>query len=201
MERVERLRLLVLIVPAPKHPPTNAPPRLRFRIAVGLALAVLIGLILLILFDNPDKPEKKHAAPSEPTAQSTGPRISHGRIPSPRPPPGPVDRVPPSEEEEPLPVIDEIILEKEEVCEGEENLVTVRAHTVNNTDPWLGASELPFNGSPLLQGSWLKRGRRLLCDPDTLQDAITPSTVVNANRVGTEAQSVQDKAARTVRLR
>src|SRR4051812_34007180 len=35
------------------------------------------------------------------------------------------------------PVFDEIRVEKEEVCEGEENLVTVRAHTTDGNDPFL----------------------------------------------------------------
>lgn len=35
------------------------------------------------------------------------------------------------------PVIDEISLEKKEVCEGEENLVTIKAHTTDGTDPFL----------------------------------------------------------------
>lgn len=37
----------------------------------------------------------------------------------------------------PPPVIDAITLEKKEVCAGEENLVTVKAHTVDGTDPFL----------------------------------------------------------------
>jgi len=37
----------------------------------------------------------------------------------------------------PPPVIDEIIIEKKEVCSGDENLVTVRAHTLDGTDPFL----------------------------------------------------------------
>jgi hypothetical protein len=43
----------------------------------------------------------------------------------------------PSAAAEPAPVIDEIVVEKPEVCEGEENLVTVRAHTTNGTDALL----------------------------------------------------------------
>src|SRR4051812_40130259 len=35
------------------------------------------------------------------------------------------------------PVFDVIRVEKEEVCEGEENLVTVRAHTTDGNDPFL----------------------------------------------------------------
>ncbi len=38
---------------------------------------------------------------------------------------------------EPPPVIDDIVLEKKEVCAGEENLVTVKAHTTNGTDAFL----------------------------------------------------------------
>ena len=39
--------------------------------------------------------------------------------------------------QDPPPVIDDIELEKKEVCAGEENLVTVKAHTINGTDPFL----------------------------------------------------------------
>ena len=46
-------------------------------------------------------------------------------------------KLPPMTADEPAPVIDEIKLEKEEVCEGEENLITVKAHTVNGTDAFL----------------------------------------------------------------
>ena len=38
---------------------------------------------------------------------------------------------------DPPPVIDEVVLEKKEVCSGEENLVTVKSHTTNGTDPFL----------------------------------------------------------------
>jgi hypothetical protein len=38
---------------------------------------------------------------------------------------------------DPPPVIDEIVLEKKEVCAGEENLVSVKSHTTNGTDPFL----------------------------------------------------------------
>src|SRR5262245_12554508 len=53
---------------------------------------------------------------------------------------------PPNVAHEPPPVIDEIILEKSEVCEGEENLVRVRAHTVNGTDEFLHAAVGPEEG-------------------------------------------------------
>jgi hypothetical protein len=50
---------------------------------------------------------------------------------APGPPPGS------AAEQEPAPVIDEITVEKPEVCAGEENLITVRAHTPNGTDAFL----------------------------------------------------------------
>lgn len=103
---------------------------------MALALAALIVLIFLILRDH-KKTEKHTAAASSAPAENAGPRISHGPVQTPPRPPGPTERIPPSEEEEPAPVVDEITIEKDAVCEGEENLVTVRAHTVNNTDPWL----------------------------------------------------------------
>jgi hypothetical protein len=56
--------------------------------------------------------------------------------PDPGGPPAPVKQAaaPPPE---PAPVIDAITVEKPEVCSGEENLVTVQAHTVNGTNEFL----------------------------------------------------------------
>jgi hypothetical protein len=36
-----------------------------------------------------------------------------------------------------VPIIDEVTVEKKEVCEGEENLVTIKAHTPDGSDPFL----------------------------------------------------------------
>jgi hypothetical protein len=99
---------------------------------------VAVALVIVILFALRTGPEKKRASgtPEEPddNSQSTG--AAHAFQPA---PPASsalavADAAPPPE---PEPIIDEVTVEKREVCEGEENLVTVRAHTVNGTDDYL----------------------------------------------------------------
>src|SRR5689334_17758918 len=53
------------------------------------------------------------------------------------------------------PVIDSITVEKDEVCEGEENLVTVRAHTPDDNDAFLHYQIGPTRGSPVALRSYL----------------------------------------------
>ncbi|HYH98272.1 PKD domain-containing protein [Hyalangium sp.] len=70
-----------------------------------------------------------------------GPKLAEAP-PAPAPQPTPVAEAPPEPPPEPqadpaAPVIDEITVEKTEVCEGEENLITVRAHTPDGTDAFL----------------------------------------------------------------
>ena len=57
--------------------------------------------------------------------------------------------------DEPAPVIDDIVLEKAEVCSGEENLVSTKAHTVNGTDPWLHYSTDGYAGPSIPVTLWL----------------------------------------------
>jgi hypothetical protein len=58
------------------------------------------------------------------------------------------------------PIIDAVILEKDEVCEGEENLVTVRAHTPDGNDAFLHYQVGPNSGSPAAVRSYFDdRGR------------------------------------------
>jgi hypothetical protein len=70
-----------------------------------------------------------------------GPKLAEAAPPAPAPQPTPTAEAPAPAAEAPkdpaAPVIDEIILEKTEVCEGEENLITVRAHTPDGTDEFL----------------------------------------------------------------
>jgi hypothetical protein len=96
----------------------------------------LFGLALgLLLWSMRKKPQPVAATPtddSEQAQESRPPGDLHASNPS-SPPPGASALAVP----DPPPVIDEIDLEKNEVCAGEENLVTVKAHTVNGTDPFL----------------------------------------------------------------
>ncbi len=69
-----------------------------------------------------------------------GPKLTEA-APAPAPQPTPTAEAPAQPAEAPVdpaaPVIDEITVEKTEVCEGEENLITVRAHTPDGTDAFL----------------------------------------------------------------
>ena len=99
---------------------------------LALTLAVLLAGLLW-----PARTPRKDAVAVEPTspptAESPAARAADPLEPAPpRKEPAPAPRAP-----EPVPVIDEVTVEKPEVCSGEENLVTVRAHTVNGTNEFL----------------------------------------------------------------
>jgi hypothetical protein len=99
-------------------------------VAIGL-LAVLV--IVAFLRARRDKPPPEAAAPQQEETQVPSPvERAPTRAESP-PAPAPRTDVPP----DPPPVIDSITLEKQSVCAGEENLVTVKAHTTNGTDDYL----------------------------------------------------------------
>ncbi len=102
-----------------------------------VALAMVAFAVVLVLWarqkDAPRSPKaaasgeveaQEHASPFGPL----GGGLSVGSATPAGTPAGPP---------EPPPVIDDIVLEKKEVCAGEENLVTVKAHTTNGTDPYL----------------------------------------------------------------
>jgi len=67
------------------------------------------------------------------------------------------------------PVIDEITVEKEEVCEGEENLITVKAHAQDDAAPLLHTAIGIGRGSSVPIRSWL--------DPRTGEPMRQPITV------------------------
>jgi hypothetical protein len=100
---------------------------------VGLVAAALMLIVLVLSFSR----GRSRAAPSLPTdgevARSPVSRAAPTVVrPAERP------RPPSTESGKPLPpVIDEILVEKEEVCEGEENLITVKAHTLDGADSLL----------------------------------------------------------------
>jgi len=63
---------------------------------------------------------------------------------------------PPSRLNEPLPpVIDEVTVEKEEVCEGEENLITVKAHAQDDSAPLLHVVIGSQKGNSVPVRTWL----------------------------------------------
>lgn len=83
-----------------------------------------------------DHPEPGSATPPRPAPGDSSSTTLNERT-SPEQPDQPPGVTVPAPENNPPPIIDEVILEKQEVCEGEENLVTVRAHTADGTDEWL----------------------------------------------------------------
>ncbi|WP_437994313.1 hypothetical protein [Sorangium sp. So ce145] len=100
----------------------------------------------------PEAPEPARAAPkaSAPEAPPSARRAASAAAASTRAP-----------EEDPAPLIDEIEVEKPEVCAGEENLITVRAHTTNGTDEYLhsvigtrAGSRVPLRIWPDMDGSY-----------------------------------------------
>jgi hypothetical protein len=122
--------------------------------AAALGVAVLAALVAWLLWDSP--PE---VAQSPPPPAMPGPRLSEPGPAAVEPPPRPelvaTPAPPPAQAEEGAPVIDEITVEKREVCEGEENLVTVRAHTTNGTDAFLNYLVGGRKGQQVPVRSWI----------------------------------------------
>src|SRR5271167_4572687 len=95
----------------------------RGRLLVGLALVIVLVCLLW-----PARAPRKDAVAVEPTGAPTmePPPV---RAPDPGEPARPLpEAVAAPRPPEPAPVIDEVTVEKPEVCSGEENLVSVRAH-------------------------------------------------------------------------
>jgi hypothetical protein len=88
-----------------------------------------------------------------------GPRLTQPgpapEAPQPKAEPAAASEQPPAQAEADAPVIDEITVEKKEVCEGEENLITVRAHTSNGTDEYLNYSVGGRRGQQVPVRSWI----------------------------------------------
>ena len=110
-------------------------PRRPIRRSVALAILALAVLSAIALFSSKRRPapRARRVAPLElgsPVAAPMQSPPSPAGAPAPRGPP-------PARPSDPPPIIDEISVEKPEVCSGEENLITVRAHTDNGTDAFL----------------------------------------------------------------
>jgi hypothetical protein len=99
------------------------------RVLFILALLALVVLGLWLALRG-TKPKPAARGPTHKVTVGAAPRFAPMKKFDPRVLPHPSVG-------EPEPIIDEVILEKKEVCEGEENLVTVRAHTPNGTDSFL----------------------------------------------------------------
>lgn len=121
------------------------------RVAGLGAAALAIGALFVGV--SPARPQ--HEQVREEVATATEPAKSPVAVASAAP------RSPSSAEAEEPPIIDEVSVEKSEVCAGEENLVTVRAHTPNGTDAYLhyvvGSEQggrVPLRAFPGPDGSW-----------------------------------------------
>lgn len=113
---------------------TTQPPwwrrRLTFMFGLGLA-AMVAGVLLLLDLESPPSPG---AAP---------PTLAESRLPptmaqaAPVLPTGTAHAIRPSPPPAPAPIIDEVSVEKREVCSGEDNLISVRAHSPDGNDAYL----------------------------------------------------------------
>jgi len=104
--------------------------RARHKLALGAALALAV-LLTLFWPDDRDAPAAEEvAAASIVDATAATPSLPAAALRSRAAPPLPPPRPAP-------PIFDLVSVEKEEVCEGEENLVTVRAHTSDGNDAFL----------------------------------------------------------------
>src|SRR5262245_1879905 len=111
------------------------------RVAAFAAL-LLLGTCATLRARRP--PPLPSPSVQSPTAHATGPREAReqrGERPTAVPP------LPP--------IIDSSTVEKDEVCEGEENLVTVRAHTPDDNDAFLHYQIGGARGSPVAVRSYL----------------------------------------------
>lgn len=107
-------------------------PTWKRRAALGaLVVALAVGSFLLLFAPVAAPPRPDAGAASDPSvaAGPTAPASASPAPPAGRPTPPTAAEGPPE-----APVIDEIVLEKQEVCAGEENLITVRAHTPRGAD-------------------------------------------------------------------
>jgi hypothetical protein len=120
-----------------RPPPAEPRPSIldrRTRVVAVLLIGVAIALALWGRHKN--APPAPAPTATEPDSHETNPATpggfgAMGMTATQTPPPAP------NVASDPPPVIDNILLEKSEVCAGEENLVTVLAHTTNGTDPSL----------------------------------------------------------------
>jgi hypothetical protein len=108
----------------PKKDPKTA------RRCVAAAIAAAVALLLCVIHAR--GPETARAGLSAKDAPSEDVQAARDEAA-----PGQVEKNAEKASEEPSPIIDEVRVEKDEVCAGEENLISVRAHTPNGTDAFL----------------------------------------------------------------
>ena len=127
--------------------------RIAATMAVGLAL-----VLLAILSSKQASNQSKASMVGEPTPAGTRPphRAAPRTVKVAAPVSAPIQRGAPIP-----PVIDEITVEKEVVCEGEENLITVTAHTLDGADALLHATIGGERGMSVPVKTYLRDGKPL----------------------------------------
>ena len=125
--------------------------RRRAVAAAALAVALLLVLVAAVqerrtrLVVDAPAAVSPAAAPATPAARPP-PEARQGAAAAARPPPDPR-----------APVVDAVDVEKAEVCEGEENLVSVRAHAAGGDDAWLHYTVGGEAGARVPLRAWLGR--------------------------------------------
>lgn len=109
--------------------------RSRWRLGLGLTGLLVVAVVVGWFLSSPEEP-----APQAPVSQAaprvrTSPEASAPALARAEAPLAP--ETPPSPPQPAAPIVDEILVEKQEVCSGEENLITVRAHTPDGNDTYL----------------------------------------------------------------
>jgi hypothetical protein len=102
-------------------------PRRRWRQALVIAL---LGIVVLLVLRGHKPPQRPQAAQPDRDPIAAGASLALSALAA-------AHAAPPKKPAEAAPVIDEIKVEKLEVCEGEENLVSVRAHSPDGDNSFL----------------------------------------------------------------
>lgn len=117
-------------------PPSRPESSPTIRVIIPVLLTLVIAFCVWLMFRTPESAVETKR-PVDPTAAESTVRYGAAPVTKRRDWPTPKPESVEEKQDQPPPVIDEIIVEKQEVCSGEENLITVRAHTVNSTDEFL----------------------------------------------------------------
>jgi hypothetical protein len=130
--------------------------RVSRRRKAGLAALVAGVVVAVVAWLGSGDPPPATSAPPPPAMP--GPTLAApAPTPAPQPSPAPeaVAEAPAPKAEPGAPVIDEVLVEKSEVCEGEENLITIRAHTPDGTDAFLSYTVGGRRGQQVPIRSWI----------------------------------------------
>lgn len=115
----------------------SSSPRTSSKARRALALLGLVALVAAVgwLFSSREAPVSSPPARVKPAALA---RAESSDTPAPSPAsPAQAATAAPAQPAPAAPIVDEVLVEKPEVCSGEDNLITVRAHTPDGTDAYL----------------------------------------------------------------